>query len=820
MSSSATTKTKDPDDSKSQVTVEDEEYDEDILSVYEMLKNKNDKVSVDSIFKWGEIKDLIDEGDISMEEVNDLLAKASSSSSTADKPSELNKKEFLKFVQLVTDLMDYTEIQSEELEELFDNLRDKDKDLSIQKFLLWEDVQQALAQNIVTKDDIDAAVDEVCPGNAKDLGRSINFDQFKLLVSKLDAMTFEGGEEESESFDDLSEDVEDDLRELFDELRGKEETVTLAAFKKLPDVKDLIESGYITVDEVDAAIDKTLGKKGISKVETTKIGFETFSELIQFIDDMAADNEEASEDELTDDELFTEIFDSIKGAKGKVTLQTFFAWDAVTSGIAEGLITKEKIDELIDKVVGVKGASKNPKTLLDLSQFKSLAAQMEEEVSLKDGGIIDVEAEEVTDSKSNLPVAVSKAPVKTEGEADGAESDEDDDVEEELIEDIFDKIADKNGKLSLKAFNNWEDLKELISDGAISKELVNEIVADVLQGKSTTISKEQFVEIVDRIDRLTDEGEEEDDDDDDDDYEEDFDASKVFDEIADKNGKLSFKAFNNWKDLKELISDGLISKEQLDEIVADVVKGKPSSFSKEQFVEIVDRIEGLIDEFDGTEDEDDEGNDEDYYDDKDDDPSEIFDEIADKNGKLSLKAFNKWEDLEDFISDGAISREQVNKIVADVLKGKSTTISREQFVEIVDKIAIITDEKGDEKGDRELAKNDVVKSASDEEEDVIMSDDEAAADIFDELSKDPKKEKLAVKDFLAWQEIKELFDKDLIDMDTMRILVTEVGAKMTGDLTLQQFTSLLQLVDETTIAMSSSDEEEESILQNYTDITG
>ena len=118
MSSSSTTKTKDPDDNKSQVTVEDEEYDEDILSVYEMLKNKNDKVSVDSIFKWGEIKDLIDEGDISMEEVNDLLAKASSSSSTADKPSELNKKEFLKFVQLVTDLMDYTEIQSEELEEL------------------------------------------------------------------------------------------------------------------------------------------------------------------------------------------------------------------------------------------------------------------------------------------------------------------------------------------------------------------------------------------------------------------------------------------------------------------------------------------------------------------------------------------------------------------------------------------------------------------------------------------------------------------------------------------------------------------------------
>ena len=125
--------------------------------------------------------------------------------------------------------------------------------------------------------------------------------------------------------------------------------------------------------------------------------------------------------------------------------------------------------------------------------------------------------------------------------------------------------------------------------------------------------------------------------------------------------------------------------------------------------------------------------------------------------------------------------------------------------------------------------DDVVDDDDDDldgDDEVIMSDEEATEEIFNELSKDPKKQKIAMEDFLAWDEIRDLLKNDLLDMETLRILVTEVGAKMNGDLSKKQFASLLQLVDETTAAMTtdSGDEDDskdtDALIKNYSEMEG
>ena len=389
----------------------------------------------------------------------------------------------------------------------------------------------------------------------------------------------------------------------------------------------MLEAEYITAAELGSIIDTVYGKEGTSKLGKTEVDFNKFAQMIEEIDkiagiDMVEDEEDEEEDgeiELSEEEV-AEIFDELKDNSGKVSLKTFFAWDAVTDAVSEGSISKEKLNELIDSVCGAQGAAKKSSTKLDLDQFSALTSKVYKEIS-GEGDIIDVEGSDV--SKSDRTSA-EEAEQEDEDDDDD-DSDIDSDNDDEVLEMVYDDLKDKDGKLSLKTFLAWEDLKEMVSHGITTMEEVKALVAEICGKKASNsliITKEQFFEIVKALD-------------------------------------------------------------------------DPDS-----------------DESDET------------------------------------------------------------------------------------------------------------------DEEMVMSDEEATEEIFNELSKDPKKEKIAMKDFLAWDEIRDLLKNDLIDMETLRILVSEVGAKMNGNLTKEQFSSLLELIDETSAAMAPGADDEddgedrEALFKNYSEMEG
>lgn len=643
---------------------DDDDVDDDSESVFEMLKNKNNKVPVDALLSWGEIKEVIDSKELTLEEFNGFVREVSNlpADSKKKKPTELSKEQFMDLVDLLANKMNGDDMNEEQLTEIYNDLRGKDKELSIKKFRDWDEVRDLLSENLVTEETLNATIEDVC-GLKIGQVKTINASQFISIVSEIEEamesseieMLDDAAEKEMEQVveeeeSDL-ENEEDDvvlddelLRESFEELRGKSKIVTIKAFKEMDDIKDMLESEYLTPTELDSIIDTAYGKVGTAKLVKTEVDYSKFVKMIEEIDKLVGINDDDEEFEEDYEDLESgnaEIFDELKDKSGKMPLKTFFAWDSVMDILSEGLITREKLDELIDEVCGVQGAAKKSSTKLDLEQFDALNNKLMKELDSQDD-IIDVESSQVTVS-------------------DTTTTDEDDDDDDESDGDEFDDDEETNKILEM-----------------------------------------------------------------------------VYDELIDKDGKLSLKSFLNWEDLKEMVEGEIITIEEVKEIVADICGKKASNsliITKEQFFDIVTTIDDVVD-----------------------------------------------DDIDDVVDDSS------------------------------------------DDGDEVVENDDVDDNDGDDE--VIMSDEEATEEIFNELSKDPKKEKISMKDFLAWDEIRDLLKNDLLDMETLRILVTEVGAKMNGDLSKKQFASLLQLVDETTAAMTtdSGDEDDsvdtDALVRNYSEMEG
>jgi hypothetical protein len=72
------------------------------------------------------------------------------------------------------------------LREVFDDLKGKNKVLSMKEFKAWEDIEEMLETGMITSKDIDTL--------AKKVGfeKSFSFDQFKALVELLDEVSLVG----------------------------------------------------------------------------------------------------------------------------------------------------------------------------------------------------------------------------------------------------------------------------------------------------------------------------------------------------------------------------------------------------------------------------------------------------------------------------------------------------------------------------------------------------------------------------------------------------------------------------------------------------
>ena len=842
---------------------DDETIEEVTRELFDELRGKNDQVSISAFKAWDDVKALTEAGLMSEAALNDAIT------SVLAGKKQINFENFVELINQLDELSDETEEvfdeadddedvdtkeddddenDDEDLEEvareLFDELRGKDKKVSVAAFMAWEDVKDMIKDGLLTKDEIK----EIVSGVAGDK-KQLDFEQFYDIVSQLDELA-EGGDEEDDITDDENDDesMEEVAKELFDELRGKNAGVTKAEFKAWDDVKEMLDDKLFTEDLLDEKINAVLAKK-------STMNFEQFFKLVTSLDEIAQEAQQKLDDESDDDEdvdtkededdedddedleeVARELFDELRGKDKKVSVAAFMAWEDVKDMIKDGLLTKDEIKEIVSGVAG-------DKKQLDFEQFYDIVSQLDE---LAEGGD---EEDDITDDEN-----------------DDESMEEDELTEEDLKEmakELFDELRGKDKKVSIAAFMAWGDVKDMIEDGLLTKDEIKEIVSEVA-GDKKQLDFDQFYDIVSQLDEIAEDAEDDltDDEDEDELTEEDLKevAKELFDELRGKDKKVSIAAFMASEDVKDMIEDGLLTKEQMKEMVSEVA-GDKKQLDFEQFYDIVSQLdeiaEGAEDEDDLTDDEaevqveslestkgfgsktalsskpipltaqnsasdeDDEfdGDFEDMSEEEVDEMlREVFDELKGKKGKtLTMKAFKKWEDIEEMLGTGIIDVQTIDDLAEKVGVKKGGDISYEQFkalVELLDEVAgedddseemSPTDERINDEDERiELDSNDIGGDGTGEDDEMTAEEIESMMkDIFNTLR--GSKKTVSVATFLTWDNIQDM--KDVIDDETINILLEEVGANRNrkGDLTYTQFSDLINLLEETVSALGDGE---------------
>eukprot|EP01041_Mallomonas_annulata_P012805 gene12805-26999_t len=292
--------------------------------IFDGLRGKSKTVSVKKFIAWEDVQDMMKDGIIDIEDINEAVKEVG-----ADKSGELSFEQFSELLDKFSRDEEMTPEEELELQqELFNELRGKSKTLSVKKFMEWDDITDGLSEGYLSKEFIDTAMKQ-----AGIISKEITFEQFSKVVNTLNEgendddndnnETFDEGkevknaassidfkgfgatptakpnsksndnnnnEEEEEEMGEMTEEQEMEIkRNLFNEMRGKSQTVSVRKFMAWEDVQDMMKEGII---------DKTDIKEAITAVGADKTGeftFEQFSELVDVLSEFEAEDEDDNE---------------------------------------------------------------------------------------------------------------------------------------------------------------------------------------------------------------------------------------------------------------------------------------------------------------------------------------------------------------------------------------------------------------------------------------------------------------------------------------------------------------------------------------------
>lgn len=206
---------------------------------------------------------------------------------------------------------------------------------------------------------------------------------------------------------------------------------------------------------------------------------------------------------------------------------------------------------------------------------------------------------------------------------------------------------------------------------------------------------------------------------------------------------------------------------------------------------------------------------------------EVFDELKGRDGKVTVKAFKAWADIQEMLNQGVLDMATLDSMIQEATgapvvakasgkKGskavgkaaKEPSLDFEQFAQLVqdlDEVAGGPYEDDDEDGAFEDSDGD----GGDDNQPVVPRE------IFDTLTKGQPK--LKVKDFAAWEDVRELMQDEQLGTEDLKEFVGRVGSTMNGELDYEQFCELFDLVlnpnghedDSSDINEEATDNEEE-----------
>lgn len=185
---------------------------------------------------------------------------------------------------------------------------------------------------------------------------------------------------------------------------------------------------------------------------------------------------------------------------------------------------------------------------------------------------------------------------------------------------------------------------------------------------------------------------------------------------ADEKGLLSRSAFMGWKDIQDLISEGVVSKDDLDKIwdeaFSTMKKKMKDMIDYDTFLRMNVRIDLMID------DEEDEGQDGNAADDSesgDEYYAKVFREISGNKKVLALSDLFKWSELQDLIDESFLTTKSVieiyEKMPQTVDENNNKGISVRSFIALNTMLDVLID-KSNPGGSQSTSSKPQAKTAS------------------------------------------------------------------------------------------------------------
>lgn len=420
--------------------------------------------------------------------------------------------------------------------------------------------------------------------------------------------------------------------------------------------------------------------------------------------------------------------------------------------------------KLYSMVVSLEGMGPLPEEDL------SLPTRNREEEEKEDDDDYDYEDDDEEDDDDEAEEVVGKA-LREEDEEEKNNADKSEGQYEDDVRDIFLELSEGRSALTSDDIFNWAEMNEMLEEGVVSEDDVHRMIATATgtkPKKATSVSFEQFKTLCDLIREKT-EGE----------------TSEQADETSTPppNNHVTSEADTSHNNHKKEEESDVMSSKQI-KTTADTNKSNNNNNNNEEKEEEEEYEEE--EESSSLEDE--------------------FEQLKNKQGKVTLHAVLQWEEIKGLIEEEFITKEQILSLASDVLKkplttdkeAKNTVVTVEQFADIIDGIDRLAggadeeEEVADEEEEGEEG-----SEGNDDVYDESWAEEERQA-MFDRLRKGKKEARLA--DVRKEEEIADLFNENILDEDRWKQIVTSVLGKnvnlKTADVTYDQFKAILLACDD------------------------
>ena len=280
----------------------------------------------------------------------------------------------------------------------------------------------------------------------------------------------------------------------------------------------------------------------------------------------------------------------------RISYKQFIKWDEILALMEDGLFEKEEFQNIWQEVVGdIKTSKCNLEQFIEINRIIDDQFDEDEE---------DLDIDELNDLQSRLTSSTTSASdIDTINSHNTHNSDNDDNNDE--IDDVWDPAFDpttilnpefltylneyftkysSNNQLNYNAFYNWQDIKDLLADGNIDNDILNniwiesqerlivtgidnkeEITAKLLKYKEKTVNCDTFLRMNIRLNDIIEEIDEAINNLNDEDYEQYYrtEYQSLVTSTDTHTNLLTLKQLLSWQDLKDTMRDCNIKKQEI-----------------------------------------------------------------------------------------------------------------------------------------------------------------------------------------------------------------------------------------------------------------